>query len=305
MRVGGTAPVYLSAISHSVGTKVALADLDDPVLQSRLGTLHDQGLRHCRITTEQPVALAAASAIDSLRQAGEPDVGAVVYCTDTRTDVGQTGDLWDFLLRIDRPASHGIVLGGSGCGNLGPGLATASGIVRAEETPVLLVTTDRVAAGTRYLPNGETVLSDGSACCLVGARPVGPSFVVRGLASSVRADVESSPTKMSVARATAHAIAATARRATEPRSPADFGLLVTGNYGHTPRALLAMSAGIAPERVHCPTLAEIGHCFSADVLIGLAALLEEDRPELREPVMLLTASPRSWSVAFVERVDGD
>jgi 3-oxoacyl-[acyl-carrier-protein] synthase III len=305
MEVAGMAPVYLSALSHSLGTKVAMARVDDPVLHSRLDTLHDQGLRNCRVTTESPVALAAASALGTLHRSGDQDVGAVVYCTDTRPEVGHTGDLWDFLLQIGRPASHGVVLGGSGCGNLGPGLATARGIVHADGTTVLLVTTDRVAGGTRYLPNGETVLSDGSASCLVGARPVGPSFVLHGLASSVRADVESSPTRMSVARATAHAIAATARRATEPRSPADFGLLVTGNYGRTARSLLAMSAGVPPEQVYCATLADVGHCFSADVLIGLAALIEEDRPELREPVMVLTASPRSWSVAVVERVDGD
>ncbi|MFC4856101.1 hypothetical protein [Actinophytocola glycyrrhizae] len=297
------APVYVSAIAHTLGTKVALTELDEPVVRERLDSLHEQGLRHCRVSTEPPAALAAASARATLRRAGDPAIDAVVYCTDTRPELGHSSDLWDFLQRVERPTSHGVVVGGSGCGNLGPGLTTAGGLVRAEDATVLLVTTDRVTDGTRYLANGETVLSDGSATCLVGPRPVGPSFAVRGLASSVRADLEATG-RMSVARVSARAIGATARKAAAPGSVPDRGPFLTGNYGHTPRAFLAMSAGIAPERVHCAGLADVGHCFSADVLIGLAALLEDDGVAPGEPVVLLTASPRSWSVAVVERVDG-
>jgi 3-oxoacyl-[acyl-carrier-protein] synthase-3 len=297
------APVYVSAIAHTLGTKVAIADLDEPVLRAHLGSLHEQGLRHCRVSTQPPAALAAAAARETLRRAGDPAVGAVVYCTDTRPELGHSSDLWDFLQRVDRPESHGVVVGGSGCGNLGPGLTTAGGLVRAEDAAVLLVTTDRVTHGSRYLANGETVLSDGAAACLVGPRPVGPSFAVRGLASSVRAGLEATA-RMSVAKVSARAIGATARKAAAPRPVADVGVLVTGNYGHTPRAFLAMSAGIAPDRVHCPDLAEVGHCFSSDVLIGLAGLLADDAVAPGEPVMLLTASPRSWSVAVVTREDG-
>ncbi|MFE4924877.1 hypothetical protein [Streptomyces sp. NPDC056661] len=300
----GQPSVYLSAISHSLGAKVALPELNDPEVRERLDTLHEQGLRHCRVSAKPPVTLATESACATLDRANRSDVDTIVYCSDTPPHVGRSRDLWDFQLSIDHPASPGIVVGGSACGNLGPGLAIASSQVRTEGSTVLLVTTDRLTAGTRYLANGETVLSDGAASCLVGPRPEGPSFALRGLASSVRADAEQSSKSLAVAQVTARTIGHARSRAVDPPSAHNIKLLLTGHYGRAPRAFLAMSAGVAPEHVHHPRLADVGHCFSADVLIGLADLLQSDTVANGELVMLLTASPRSWSVAIVERVEG-
>jgi 3-oxoacyl-[acyl-carrier-protein] synthase-3 len=168
---------------------------------------------------------------------------------------------------------------------------------------VLLVTSDRMRDQTRYMDNGQTVMSDGAASCIVSSQPPpGPSFEIRGLASSFRADIGTvAVSRIMIARATVEAVENTVRQAIESSSltPRDFRYLLTGNYGHTPRELLAGSAGVPMNRVYCPMLDQIGHCFAGDVIVGLGSLQETGKIDDGDHVLLLTASPRSWSVAVL------
>jgi 3-oxoacyl-[acyl-carrier-protein] synthase III len=296
--------VYLSSFASALGEQTLLEDTGDQDVHRHLAALHDQGLKYCLVSECSVADLAAASGRQTLAALRDAEVGAIVFCTDTAPELTPTSEAWDLLLRLGLPRTPVTVVGGSGCGNLGPGLSTArSMIVLDELCPVLLVTADRMRARTRYLDNGQTVMSDGAASCVVSSRPPpGPSFEVRGLASSFRADIGTvAVRRIIVARATVEAIEDTVRRAADRSSltARDFRYLLTGNFGRTPRELLAESAGVSVDRVYCPMLGQTGHCFAGDVLVSLGSLQQTDQIDHGDHVLLLTASPRSWSVAVL------
>jgi len=306
---GGNPPVYLSAIASALGEKIPLVEIADDVVREQLGALHSQGLKHCRVTSAPATQLAVASARRTLDGVPTETVEAIVYCTDTAPEKTTTGDVWDFLLELGLPGTPATVVGGSGCGNLGPGLAVARDLILAGGvSTVLLVTADRVRDETRYLANGQTALSDGAASCLITSRPRGTAFRIHGPASSFKVDIGTATARpIIVAKATAQTIQGTVRRVIEPLSlaPADFRYLLTGNYGLSAQAFLATSAGIPLDQVYCPLLAQVGHCFSADVLLGLASLLETDQVSHGDRALLLAMSPRSWAVAAATYVAPD
>lgn len=299
---------YLSSISSVLGDETPLADVDEEIVRSELPNLYEQGLKYCRVSTQPAITLAAESARQTLAAVPDGAVDAIVYCTDTSPDKTTTSDGWDLLLALDRPTVPMTVLGGSGCGNLGPGLAVARNMVRVGDADtVLLVTGDRVKTGTRYLENGQTVLSDGAASCVVSSRRYGPAFRIDGLSSSFRVDIGTVAARpIIVARATAGTIKNAVRQVTEPLSLAasEFRYLLPGYYGRGPQAFLAMSAGFPTDRVYCPLLAEVGHCFSADVLLSLASLRETRAADDGDRLMLLAMSPRSWSIVVATQVGG-
>lgn len=294
-------PVYLSAVSYVLGDETPLSGIDDETLQQQAPTLYGQGLKNCRVTDQPAARLAADSARQTLDTVTGRTVDAIVYCTDTAPDKTTTGDVWDFLLELDLPATPVTVVGGAGCGNLVSGLQAARNMILAEDAAtVLLVTSDRVKTGTRYLDNGQTALSDGAASCLVSAEPHRQAFLLRGLATTFRVDIGTTAVRpIAVARATTAEIRKAIRRVTEPLGicPADFGRLLTGHYARTALAFLAMSAEVPVERVYCPAVAGVGHCFSADALISLVALTNTGEIADGEHVLILAVSPRSWSVA--------
>jgi 3-oxoacyl-[acyl-carrier-protein] synthase III len=296
--------VYLSAFASALGDQVRLEDADDEGVRRHLGPLHEQGLKYCLVSGRSVAGMAATSSYQTLAAAADGQVGAIVFCTDTVPALTPTSEAWDLLLELGLPRTPVTLVGGSGCGNLGPGLSVARSLILLDGlAAVLLVTSDRMGERTRYLDNGATVMSDGAASCLVSSLPpAAPSFALRGQASSFRADIGTvSVRRIVVARATVEAIENTVRQAAEPLSltPADFRYLLTGNYGRTPRELLAESAGVPADRVYCPMLGQTGHCFAADVVVSLGSLLETGEIDNGDHVLLLTASPRSWSAAVL------
>ncbi|WP_018348396.1 hypothetical protein [Longispora albida] len=298
--------VFLSSICYQLGHKTAIADAGDASVQEQREVLVAQGLAYCRVTRSSAIELGAASARKTMSGLGDKTVDAVVYCTDTAPDKSVTADAWDLLLALDLPTTPVTVVGGSGCGNLGPGLRLARSLLsEGEAETVLLVTADRVKAGTRYLGNGQTVLSDGAASCLVSSWKPASGFHLLGLASSSRLDIGTAKLRpILVAKSTAEAVRSAIERSIRPMSLSrdDFQHLLPGYYGRSPQAFLAMSAGFPLDKIYCPMLPDVGHCFSADVLLSLASLTEAGGLRSGDLLMLLAISPRSWSVAPVSYV---
>lgn len=296
--------VYLSSFASALGDQILLEDADDEGLHHHLAALHEQGLKHCLVSECSVAGMAATSSRQTLAAVPDAQVGAIVFCTDTAPELTPTCEGWDLLLKLGLPRTPVTLVGGSGCGNLAPGMSVARSLIMLDGlAAVLLVTSDRMRALTRYLDNGQTAMSDGAASCIVSSQPPpGPSFALRGQASSFRADIGTvAVRRIIVARETVEAIEDTVRQAAEPLSltPRDFRYLLTGNYGRTARELLAESAGVPADRVYCPKLDQTGHCFAADVIISLGSLLDTDMIDDGDHVLLLTASPRSWSAAVL------
>lgn len=295
-------PVYLSAISFTVGERVPvenLAELDP----SRLATARREGIAGCLVDSRSTIELAVACARSSLAVAPQPPVHAV-YATDSPYELSQTEDGFDFLRRCDLVNTDLVTVGGGGCGNLGPGLAVARGLLWSRAPgPVLFVTTDRVMTGNRFTPNGMTLLSDGAASFLLSTELVAPGFRVLSVASSVRAGM-AARAGIAAARQIAAAVGEAAQRALES---AELGAacryLLLPNYGVTSRALFSMAAGFDVDTTYPPSNTYVGHCFSADALISLSQLMSDGVLDRGDRLMLLAASPQSWSIVIVEYVE--
>ncbi|MGV9295815.1 hypothetical protein [Amycolatopsis sp. NPDC003676] len=294
-RTGGHAGVYLSFPECVTGDQVSVDELPDDSVRRELQLLREQCVGHCRVSARPLLELAAESASGTWLRAGRPPLDSVVFCTDTSFDGGVSGALGDLLGRLGAPVGSALAVGGSGCGNLGPGLATARNLIQANgASAVLLVTADAVGDGARYLPSSTTVLSDGAAACLVTSEPAGKSFKVLGLASSFHAD-KGAPSGL----VNAKGIVALVRRAVAgafaelPVSAESCRFLLTGHYGRTTCALLALAARVDPKNVYRPLADEMGHCFAADVLAGLGRLAQDPAGEPGDVVLLVTTGSRS------------
>lgn len=299
-----TSPAYVSAIGCAVGERAALRDLSDPEVMDELASLHKDGLRECRVANCGRASLAAVAARQSVGDDRGPMPGAVVYCTDTVSD-SPTFEAQRLLAAMGGPPGQVVMVGGSACANLGPGLQTATAWLAASQAEsVLLVTADQVITGSRYLASGRTVLSDSAASCLVSASPVGPSFRVLGMASGGRSAPDSDFAGSHALRQTAAGVARTARAAlaTAGSKASDCRYILTGNLGGTLRGFLAMAAGFRPASVYAPGGETLAHCFAADILIALRAVVTDGLVDPGDLLMLLPTSPVSWSAIVVEYV---
>ncbi|MGV9295809.1 hypothetical protein [Amycolatopsis sp. NPDC003676] len=286
----GPAEVYLSFVEYTVGTEVPIGDLSDEAVARELDTLRDQGVRTSRVAERSLLEMAAESASRTCRSAGGAAVDSVVFSTETLFGRGVSEALSEFLVRLGTPLTPALAVGGAGIGDAGPGLATARNLIRAEgASSVLLVTADAVAAGSRYLTSGTTVLSDGAAACLLTREPAERSFKVLGLAPSRRTD------NTAGAEAAAGLVGRAVSNAFDglPIDVGDCRYLLTGHYGRDVWQLVASAANVGPENVYRPLADEVGHCFAVDVLAGLGRLAEDRTSAAGDVVLLVTTGPRS------------
>lgn len=299
------APVYLSSIGFALGDPVPIRDCPDQEVQRRLDLLAEQGVRYYRRSTLAGPALAANAANATLASLPARPPGLVVYCTGTGSVTSASEDLWTFLSLIGATSTPSLIVSGHACGNFGPGLDVAIGLLGSRRlTTALLVTVDRVPAGaTRYLASGMTVLSDGAASCLIGAdgetqdafRIQATSFIVDG--------GQSPPTNRIQQARRAHA--GIGRAVTEACAHAgvdgpSLRYLLAANHGEAARTFLAAASGLAPDCLYTPRVADVAHCFAADALINLSALGTDPTVQAGQLALVLCTSPRSWSATVVE-----
>lgn len=295
---------YLSAIGYAVGDGVALPDLNDPGIMEELASLRGEGMRECRVANCGRTSLAATAARQSLGDHARQMPGAVVYCTDTVSD-SPTHEARRLLAEMGGLPDQFLMAGGSACANLGPGLRIAMSWLKVGQVEsVLLVTSDEVIKGSRYLASGRTVLSDSAASCLVSTVPVGPSFRVLGMSFGGRAAPDSGSAGSHALRQTAAGVEQTVRAALglAGSKTSDCRYILTGNLGRTLRGFLAMAAGFRPTKVYAPCGETLAHCFAADILIALRAIVADGLVNPGDLLMLLPTSPGSWSAIVVEYV---
>ena len=287
---------YLSSIHYELGAKVPIAETGDPSVLSQLDKLEREGIRHCRVATESPVQLAAACATRTL---GTTTAGSVVYCTNTPRRPSVSAELWQFLDQLDQPPAESMVVSGSACGNLGPGLHAARGLLAMDPSQaVLLTTADCHNADRRYVGLGA-VLSDGAASCLVRSSLVEPGFRIAAAVANKGPDPGDpvAAAAADVGQALAEVMGAALR--TAGITPADCRYLVTGNSGNTSRRFLAAMVGIPSARTYSARLSDVAHCYAADQLVSLASITETGAIDPGEFVLLTASGERTrWSLVM-------
>ncbi|MFB7947451.1 hypothetical protein ACFC6L_21320 [Kitasatospora phosalacinea] len=302
-------PVYIYAVAHALGEREPISGLTDPVVVDHLDLLHENGFQHYLASSRNVHELAGESATRTLSSVDATQIGAVVYATNSPSEnVTHSQDGWAFLRAASLRGVPLTVVGGNGCGNLAIALRTARNAVQAEGlSSALVVTTDRVTSGSRFEDSGSIILSDGAASCVVGPTLRGPGFRLLGVSTAVKAELGGSASLMAMARVIRTGIhrAVENLRRTVPGGAGPFRLLVTGNYGLTTRRMFSTLCGFDLSETYAPLVADIGHCFSADLLISLAELEKESLLRHGDRLLLLATSPQSWSLIAVEYVVAD
>ncbi|WP_156893631.1 hypothetical protein [Actinokineospora enzanensis] len=287
--------MYLSGFEVEFGARVPVAELAEFVgARDEVELLLDEGVRYGLVADRPAEVLAAASAVRTL--AGTRPLAAV-YCCETIGARPPASAATAFAVAAGIPDVPVFTVGGAGCGNLGPGLRVARGLLAAEGPgSVLLAVADR-APGPRYLPGDLTVLSDGAATCLVSTSPARPGFRLLGSAAVTAADRAGARPGLAAAKAAAAGVAAAVGRVlTEADTAVDeCALLLVGNYGASVRAMLAAAAGFPSRTVHAPNVAD-GHCFAVDLLHGLRSL----EPSDMDRIVLVATGPHAWTALLLE-----
>lgn len=137
-----------------------------------------------------------------------------------------------------------------------PALLPARGVLLTERVAgVLLTFADRLTTASRYMPDGDTVMSDSAASCLVTAGPPGrPSLRVLAVATSVQADLVPEERVLKGARTIIKAVREALGRINSgiPEPERGFGWFITGNYSATTRRFLTTAAQTPEEKAYSP-----------------------------------------------------
>lgn len=294
---------YITSIEMCLGEPVALDDIADSGVASRLDMLKERGLRHVRISGSSPLQLATASGAATLARAGVRMPGGLIYATESVTGHRLMEDMSSLVEALEIPDVPAMAIAGNGCANLATALKVARNAIFAEGSDDILIVTATVAEA-RYQETGETLVSDGAASFLLSRAPRSAGFRVLAIAVQSRAEPPPAAESMAGARTTAHAIRACKadlRRQLGPQWTPDH--FFTGNYGPTSMTFLGISAGVSElSEFSFATAADIGHCMAADLLITLDRWEREAARKHGESLLLLASGPRMWSLIALEYV---
>jgi 3-oxoacyl-[acyl-carrier-protein] synthase III len=296
---------YITSIEMRLGEPVALDDIGDSSVASRLDMLKEQGLRHGRISGSSPVELATASGAATLARAGVRMPGGLIYATESVTGRRLMDDVSSLVTALEIPEVSAMAVAGNGCANLATALKVARNAISAEGSDDILIVTATVAeADARYQETGDALISDGAASFLLSKAPRSAGFRVLAIAVQSRAEPAPAAESMAGARTTAHAIRACKadlRRQLGPQWTPDH--FFTGNYGPSSMTFLGLSAGVSElSEFSFATAADIGHCMAADLLITLDRWKREATRKHGESLLLLASGPRMWSLIALEYV---
>lgn len=298
-------PAYVRPVGRLLGQHVALADLDDPVVTSHLETLAAEGVTGAGVFDCTSIELAAALVPSSGDRAVvdgiEPDL--VVICTESLEGLDPTGWTTRFQARSGIEMTTTLMVSGHACANLVMGLETCRGLIATglAET-VLLVTVDRISEGTRFTDISRTVFSDGAASCLVTTES-GRSFEILGTGIQGQPRVDGTGS-MAEARATLSAMGSATTRALGGRRAADVRYALTSNLGTTTRSLLAMAASMPVSSVRAGSPDSPGHCFAADVLLGMEELLADGDCRRGDGAIMLASGRHVQAAMLLQRSGG-
>jgi 3-oxoacyl-[acyl-carrier-protein] synthase-3 len=294
-------PVYLSSIGYVHGEPRATEGLLDQAPEAVVALLAE--VPTYRASDREIWRLAVDAAQQSLCAAHQrPQL--LVYVSENEPDA--TGAVARFVDTLGLNDVEYLTMAGHDCGNFVPALRIAhDAVVAGRCDTVLLVLADSVPARNRLMLNGMSVLSDGASACVVSntvTTTPGAQFRVSGLAgrTSVR---------LNAAAGTDQTILTTVQLAGDSvrdllelskRTRDDYRHVVFGNYRMTSQRFLTTALRFPPDRLLTGAVAELGHCFSADVLVTLAQRYDDGVVTAGDRVLASATGPHSWSVACLE-----
>ncbi|MEV6258913.1 hypothetical protein AB0L97_37290 [Nocardia sp. NPDC051911] len=226
---------------------------------------------------------------------------AVVVCTESLAGRDPVAWVRGFRAAAGLDTTRTLLVTGSACANFAAGLDVSHGLIAAgTAAAVLLVVTDKVSAGTRYQPLGNSVVGDGAVSCLVTGSHGHAPFRLIGQAAETWLGSDS---MLAHARTLLTATRSAARRSTGD-ALVSVRHVITPNFDETTRQLLGMAVSAPAAAQHAGLLREVGHCFSADVPLNLRDLVRSGAAVPGDLVLAVSCSKDTVYVTTFEYVGG-
>ncbi|MGY0460007.1 3-oxoacyl-[acyl-carrier-protein] synthase III C-terminal domain-containing protein [Kitasatospora sp. cg17-2] len=256
---------------------------------------------HFRESRREIWDLAATAAERTLATADRPDL--VLYVSENDPDT--TGSLARILDRLGLNDVEHLALSGQDCGNLVPAVRVASDALASGRCErVLLLLADRAEGRDRIMASGLSVFSDGAAACLLsgGPEPTGPRLRVEAADSRTAVRPAGADPAEQGLLSTVRLASGTVTALLDDlgRTRADFRYAILPNYRPAAQRFLLAAMRMPPDRLLLGPVTDLGHCFSADLLITLHRLAAAGALDPGDRLLLATGGPYSWSALAVE-----
>ncbi|MEV6964549.1 3-oxoacyl-[acyl-carrier-protein] synthase III C-terminal domain-containing protein [Hamadaea sp. NPDC051192] len=306
--------VYLGSLTYALGTQKrhVRESAEAGLLRSAASDLEAAGFRwhHVCAPDETAYDLARRAVAELEGTGGLHDIDAIVYATCLPEP--QDGPIRDVKVLMDFPASRlqaefglrdAIVIGlhQQACTGMLGALRIAKALLAAEPEfrRVLCVTADRFPDGAWY-EQAYNVISDGAAACVVGREPdVCRLLAVHQITNGGLGRAGDDETVGTYFAYTHRIVRETAARIGV--FPSELDWIVPQNTHEQAWRIVARLLAVDHGRVWHPSLPDVGHVISADVVVNLTALLASGQARPGQRIALAMAGfGLNWQCAALE-----
>jgi 3-oxoacyl-[acyl-carrier-protein] synthase III len=312
---------YINDFSYVLGDRVSAleATAQRGRLVSSVQTLADGGfVRHHVCSPAATTYDLAKASVETLHSMPK-DPGAIIYATCIPAN-GNVADpeayqrSKDVKHLMDFPVSHLVAdfgfrranvfgLNQQACTGMLGSLRLAQMLLNCEpETgDILCVTSDRFPSDAIY-EQAYCLISDGAAACVVSSRPSGYR-ILSGHAITNGALAQASDDEI-VGSFFTYSVAAIQKCLQKAEISIDqLNWIVPQNTNRKAWQILCSLLHYEFERVQFPTLADVGHVISADCIINLKCLEDQNRIRQNDKVLLfMSGLGLNWQCLLLEKV---
>jgi len=312
---------YVNHLSFALGddTNTLEQSAQNGRLLSEAAALKDAGFTQHHICHPRTSAYQLAKAAVQQIQSHLQDIGAIIYstCIPTNGNLGsqqefeRTKDvkhLMDFPvshLQTDFNLSNAAVIGlnQQACTGMLGSLRLAKALLSSEPElkQVLCVTADRFPEGALY-EQAYNLISDGAAACIVSSQPNGFRLLAchaeTNGAMSFASDDETVGSFFNYSHAAIQTVLKKAGITID-----DVTWIIPQNTNRKAWQVLSNLLRFDFQKVYFPTLPQAAHVISGDNIINLICLLQEQKVQAGDKILLFMAGyGLNWQCVVLERV---
>jgi 3-oxoacyl-[acyl-carrier-protein] synthase-3 len=238
------------------------------------------------------------------------NVDAVVLCTSSYWyfDQLRSDQLGKMLCEVGLGSSNIIVSSVMGCHNAVTAIRLGHNLIRAEgKSSVICVTSDLAAIGDSRLSEGQTVLGDGAASCLLSTTS-NDGYAIVDIAQLDRNHMYKYTNSGSDhdfayrAQEWLDGIAEVSNLVLSRNDlqAADIGLVLNNNYNTVFSQLIAACLGIK-ENVQVPFNPNIGHVWSSDTLIGIESTHKTSLLNVDDYILIIGSGNSNFGAVLLQK----
>ena len=303
--------LYISDIAYTLGDAHSLNQLKSDSKSDEIDFLLSAGLdkfRKSRKSTEELAYEAAALTLKkSDRDPGEID--ALVFSTTILSLEGRAFNiseidriLYDFNLKKAYPLGYFL----SNCANLIGAIKFAASLIKSgDHQTILVVVSDKMINDERrFMGSNESILSDGAVGFILSASPgeyellhltqkIDPSYVtekfnVTGYLKRSAAGIKN----------TFHELVTL-----DNSEISNYKKVFIGNYNLMVQRIYRNELGLTEKQVFLDNIPEIGHVFSADLLINFSDFIHRDTLKNGDLFGFIGIGPSRWEAFSIKKYE--